>query len=794
MVRAMLVCAIASAMSLSACSDKKAAAAADLHGAQALYAKNDLAGALEAVDKAVRADPRNKDAHVLAGQVRASLGDLVPAITAFDRADRLDPNDKTARLKTIELLLGANALDAAASRINATLGDQPGNQDALAYRAVVEMRQEQREKARADAQKVLVPTPTHAVANAVVAEIALRDHHPDLALAAVDAGLGKHPDDPMLLRAQADALQMQNRPDEAIAIDRKLVTAAPANPLYRAVLAEAEAARVSVEAGETTLRAGVAAVPKSRPMRLQLVGYLGRHRGAPAAEAELRAAIAAAPDTSAYDLLLAANLAASGRSDQAADLLRAAVTRLGDNPARVEAQLGLARLSIGRNDTATASAVLDDILKAQPAETDALLLRAGLLLRRGEATRATADLLAVTGRQPTNAAAFDLLAKAFLQLGKADEAADALKRNADVKPNDLPATLKVVDLYASLGKVTEARAAIGRFVTRNPNGREGRAAEIRLLLAAKDWSAAQGKIDQLVRVPDSTALSTILTAEMKEARGQSAEAAALYKGLLSTEAPQRFDERAGRAFVRTALSAGQGTEAITFLDAFSSDQTGPKAAALHLLLGTLHAALGQDDKASDADQAAIRAAPTAVDGYVQKAAFLAQIKHVEEAVVTIDTGIAAGAPREPLLLAKAAIQTGAADPDAAIATYRAILAGNPSSVVAANNLASLLADRKPIDRGTLTLARDALVKLVRPDDAAIADTVAWADYRLGDFASAKTLLVQAGADHSTEAQVRFHYGAVLIASGEKDSGRNMIRTVLDRNFPGRPEAQELVDQ
>lgn len=794
MVRATLACVIAALVGLSACSDKKETAKADLRGAQALYASHDLAGALEAVDKALQADPKNKDARFLAGQVRASLGDLAPAIAEFDRVDRLDPNDKTARLKTIDILIGANALDAAASRINATLGDQPGNQDALAYRALVEMRQDQREKARADAQKVLVSTPTHATANAVVAELALRDNHPNLALAAVDQGLAEHPDDSMLLRSQADAFQMQKRPDEAIAIYRKLVAAAPANPLYRAVLAEAEATRLSVGAGEATLRAGIATAPKSRPMRLQLVGYLARHRDAAAAEAELRTAIAATPDDSAYDLILAANMAASGRSDEALTLLRAAVARLGDRPARAGAQLGLARLLIGKNDIAAASATLDEILKAQPADNEALLLRADLLLRNGDATRATADLLAVTGRQPTNTAAFDLLAKAFLQLGKTEDAADALKRNADVKPGDLPATLRVVDLYGSLGKVAEARAAIGRFVSRNPNDREGRAAEIRLLLVTKDWSAAQGKIDQLVRVPDASEFSTQLTAEMKEARGQTAEAAGLYKGLITAEGPQHLDERAARAFVRTALAAGQGAEAVAYLESLPSDQTGPKAPIVDLLLGTLHAALGEDDKASEANQAAIRAASTAVEGYLQQAGLLARTKRVDEAIKTVDTGIAAGAPREPMLLAKATLQNGAGDPDAAIAIYRDILADNRSSVVAANNLASLLADRKPLDRGQLTQARDALAKLVRPDNAAIADTIAWADYRLGDFASAKRLLAQAGADRSNDAQMRFHYGAILIASGEKDGGRTLIKTVLDRNFPGRTEAQDLVNE
>jgi hypothetical protein len=75
----------------------------------------------------------------------------------------------------------------------------------------------------------------------------------------------------------------------------------------------------------------------------------------------------------------------------------------------------------------------------------------------------------------------------------------------------------------------------------------------------------------------------------------------------------------------------------------------------------------------------------------------------------------------------------------------------------------------------------------------VLDTLAWSSYRLGDIDSAKKLLALANAGQSTIAQLRFHYGAVLIASGDRVKGQDIIRTTLNDNYPGRDEAYEMLN-
>jgi len=116
----------------------------------------------------------------------------------------------------------------------------------------------------------------------------------------------------------------------------------------------------------------------------------------------------------------------------------------------------------------------------------------------------------------------------------------------------------------------------------------------------------------------------------------------------------------------------------------------------------------------------------------------------------------------------------------------------PRSAVIANELTNALADQNPLDRPALRDARDMLQKSVSFKTMAMIDSLAWANYRLGEFQKAKDLLTQVKADQSSNPQLRFHYGAVLVALGDQAKGHGVIRTTLNDTYPGRDEAERMV--
>ena len=777
---------------LSGCSDQKRSASKEIEAAQALLDQGNTDKALPAILDALRVDKQNKRAHLLAGQIREARGEIDEAAREYFLADQLDRHDPAPRLKVVELLVDANALDAASVQVNAAFGDYPGDLDGMAWRALIDGRQGKATKAKRDASAVLAAAPANAVAHAALAEALLRDNQPDRALTEVEQGLVKNRNNAALLRLQALCFVRLNTPQKAIASYQALVATMPRSAPDRAALAGLQAEVGLVDAGEHTLRDGVAAAASNRQMRLQLATYLFQHGGAGSAERELRTAIANEPGGSVFDLARADLLVSDGRAETAAETLRSAANRLEGKPAKAAAVVGLARVLLSQNQPEAAKIALDDLLEKDATNDDARLLRATCLLQLRQAEAALADVLPVTSRRPSDSQPFLLLADVFRQQGKTDDARDALKRVVDLQPADLEAATRLASFCRSVGQADCAQTVLDAFVGRNPASLEGRAAAIRNAIAAKNWPAAQSRIAELRRQPKADALGSSLEGELDEAQGQFASAATAYARILQGGGSETPPLATADAYVRVSLAAGQGDAAVKLLVPLTTANNGALRLSTSLALARLYGRLGQLSEALALVDRVIAGQPKALEGYLRKAALLQESHDGAGARKVLSDGRAADAPPEPLLLARAALESDAGEIDTAIATYRELLAKEPRSVVAANNLVSLLADRKPLDVEGLRSARDMLVRLPNGGNAAVLDTLAWADFRLGDSKTAKSLLLQAGADTIAVPQLRYHLGAVLLALGETDPGRALLKTVLGQNFPDRPQAEALL--
>jgi Tfp pilus assembly protein PilF len=299
-------------------------------------------------------------------------------------------------------------------------------------------------------------------------------------------------------------------------------------------------------------------------------------------------------------------------------------------------------------------------------------------------------------------------------------------------------------------------------------------------------------LKRLYKTPGSEQTALRLDAEIKEGRELYTDAAELYRRLIIWKEDNRFDVSAARAFARTSIAAGQSLQGIDTLAPLATNVAPADLASYDLILATLYDSVGQADKTQALIEAAIQKGPAEPTPYLQQAAAFARKKEIAKALAVLDRGIAAGAPKEPLLLARAEVLNSDGQIDSMIVTYRDLLRINPKSAIAANELANLLADQRPLDKVALRQVRDLLQKNAHFKNPGILDTLAWSDYRLGDFKKAKELLNLANADQSSNLQMRFHYGAVLIALGEREKGQEIIKTTLKDTYPGRNEAEDLL--
>jgi tetratricopeptide (TPR) repeat protein len=778
---------------LSACGKQagtEKAASASLVNAQNLLRAGELQAARTEIEIAIKADSRVSNAHLLAGQIAEKLGDPQTALNEYLAADATGAGASDGRHAAAALLLRAHAYRLAEEWIARCLADRPSDKTMKAYRALLEERLGDRRRARADAEAVLAENPHQVVANAVLAEEALRRKDPAEALNKIDEGLSTDASDKMLLQLKAEAFSQQKSPDKAIEIYQALVAGDPTAPQYRAALAELAAQSASIAQGEKVLRAGIDVAPGDVEMHMQLVSFLTRHGEKEAALNELLSAIKAAPDSSAYDIALADFYARDGEFEAATRVLKDAIARTRSDSVKA-AKLALARLLMARDDVVAARAIVDDMLKASPTDDAVLAVRGQLLLKEQNPEAATRDFLSIAARQPANSTAYVLLADAYLQNDQPKEATAALKRALSLNPSNIGILRRMVDIQSGFGDAAEAYRAVDDFVGNNPDSRDGRALQIRFAIQNKDWVSAETVLPRLREIPESEQMAVELEAETREAQGQYADAARLYRQLLAWKENGTFDVAAAQAFARTSIAVGHASQATDTLTKYAPDVTRPEFVPYNLILATLFDSLGQVDKAQAVIDAAILKAPASPAPYLQQARAFSHRRDSQSALAVLGRGIAAGAPGEPLLLARAQVQNSDGQIDGAIATYHELLRANPKSAVGANELANMLADQVPIDTTALREARDLLQRNATVKNQAIIDTLAWADYRLGDPKAAKELLSRVKADQSSSPQLRFHYGAVLIALGEGAKGRNLIKTTLNDSYPGRSEAERL---
>ena len=115
--------------------------------------------------------------------------------------------------------------------------------------------------------------------------------------------------------------------------------------------------------------------------------------------------------------------------------------------------------------------------------------------------------------------------------------------------------------------------------------------------------------------------------------------------------------------------------------------------------------------------------------------------------------------------------------DKAIERYRAVLALQPDSIMALNNLAYALAVHKASPQEALPIAERAMT-LSGGRSLEVADTLAWIQHLLGRDADAARLLEAVVKSAPASAEIRLHAAVVFAAAGRLDDARAQLDEAL----------------
>ena len=696
----------------------------------------------------------------------------------------LRPDDVSDRLKLGKLLLLTASTNEALDLAKAGLDRDDRNAGLHALRAAVSLKLNDRAGAIREAQIALQIDHANADALMVLAVDRLEGGDSKGALSLLEDASFAENDNVSLQLLKIKLFEQTGDFNNVEAILKKLVDQNPRELGYRKLLANFYAEQHRIDDGEAEMRAFATANPSDSAAALELVRFLFKTKGAPAeARNELNNRIKAGGDIFPFKMALADMDFTEGDITACKQLLQELIGNAG-TPERVQmAKIALARMYVSRREFDLAETLTNDILQQDSHNASVLTIRAIVHLERSQPDAAVPDLVAALAYRPRSVELMSLLATAYERSGLTELAdkqfADATRASA-FDP-------RIAGEYASFlerrGGFARAEEILVELMKRQPENIQVMSALAQLRLARRNWSGAQEIAESLRRKNESGSADQIL-GEALIGQGQYADAIAPLK-----KAYQANPDGAQpiNALISAFLKANRKDEALSFLNSVVAKRPGSTNALV--LLGSMQLANGEVDRAIASYSDAIRAQPKDPIGYQALADLYQHQKNYDKAVSIVRKAV----QEQPdltvlhLTLANALEQNG--DYDSAISQYESVLDKQPGNLVAANNLASLLLDRRT-DGASLQRAQSIAAMLRKSQVPQFKDTLGWAKYRQGDYVAAASLCEEAVAVLPDQALVRYHLGMAYAALSQTDKASEQLKKALEL-APTGPVAEAI---
>jgi cellulose synthase operon protein C len=690
------------------------------------------------------------------------------------RVVELDPNDLEAKVKLARIMVAGGAGDAALKLVETANDSDKPYAPLHALKANILLRTNDPAGAVREAQRALEIDSSNVDATMLVAAKKVADGDTDGALKLLNALAATDPRDQLRISLQkVQVFVRKGDLPQAETLLRKLVTENPKEGALRAQLIQLYISAKRFDDAERELRTTADAAPTDTKVGMDLVRFLVSAKGAKAARDELNARIKAGGDVFDYQIALAELDFAEGSLAPATESLQKLSSAATAPDRKLLAQTKLAEMYLSKGNTVAAEPIIADILQKDRRNTVGLRLRAAIKIDQGQIDGAIADLREALNDQPKSADLLMLMAAAYERGGKNELAerqyADALKASG-LNPN---IALRYVAFLQRRGDFSHAEDVLGDVVARNPTNTQllGTLAQIRL--SRQNWIGALATADAVARLGDKTGLSDQIRASALAGQNKIDDSvAALEKA--HAAAPDAVQPVV--SLVSDYVRLGKADKAEALLQEMIKKY--PDSAEILVLMGQTKLAQNKNDDALKSYQAAIAKQPKDPNGYSALSDLYVREKNYNSAAEVIQAGLREQPGNLNFRFTSAGLQILKGDPTAAMAQYESILKDQPNSVLAINNLVSLILDTRS-DKQSLDRAISLAENLKSSAVPQFQDTYGWAQFKKGDAKSAVSTLEAAEVKLPTLAAVHYHLGMSYAAAGQPDKAAEQFKKALD---------------
>lgn len=711
-----------------------------------LIDKKEYARAILEFRNASRLQPKSAEPYYQAALAYLGMGDYQTAYLSLIRATELDPKHQGAQQKLAEIIgsnaagtRDANVLKSVEQRVQSALAILPDNADVLGALGVTEYLLGRPDDATKHLQAALQKFPKHLQSAKALATIKLNQND----LAGAEEVLRKVAQEPPQSAEAQVALgrfyEMNRRGSDAEAAYRRAVSI---NPGYGPALRDL--AQLQLRSGQK-------------------------------ADAEKTlVALSALPDKQ-YRPVHAIFLFEQGRQDEAIHEFERQVR---DDKEDREALSRLISAYFFTKRFPEAENTINAALKKNPKNSAALIQRCQLYVITSKFAEAQVDLNQVLKLQPDLPAAHYLLSKVYQARGQRPLRRDQLAETLRLEPNMLSARLELAELLLGSGGAKAAR----EILEQTPASQ----AQMLPVIIERNWTLLSlGDFAELRKGLDrsltqyKTAPDLLLQDGMLRLKNMDIRGARRSLEQVLAIAPRSVP--AVDALAKSYVMQRQPALALQTVMRYASQR--PDSAPLQHLLGNWLAANNRFDEARKVLNAAIAADPAFADARIA-AAYVELADRKLEAARSIFGSIPSSGGCIPCELGLAQVEEKAGNPTAAIPHYRKVLDIDPSNVPALNGLAYTLANQTDQIDEALKYAQQA--KELAPNNVYVEDTIGWAYYRKGLYASAVEHLRGAAAKEGMTVP-KYHLAMAYLKTGDTQRGQRLLQQAMSAD-PRVPEA------
>ncbi len=541
--------------------------------------------------------------------------------------------------------------------------------------------------------------------------------------------------------------------------------------------------RGSLEQGSVLVEEVMQSDPKSARAHALQASILNSKKQPEAALAELKVAADLAGARSNESIAYARSLMVVKRRDEAVAYLEKITT---DTPDFLPVPALLGQIAFSEKNDELATQHFTVVLAKNPVDMSSALMQAEIYLRGKQPDKAVEILEKVSTSLPFRPQLELALAKAYLSANKAAKAAAALDGALARMPELNEAGILRAQIHLQDGKVSDAISLLEAVRKRDPNN----AAVRDLLVGAYRGAGRNDDAIALLREKaegDQAPASRVELGQLLGSQGKLDEARSIFEGAHETF-PDNFAAVANLAAID--LSEEKGDVALKRIEGFITAH--PESSEAYTFKAGVEVSLKNTQAA---EQSLAKALELKADNALAYSLLL-QLKSGSgqevEALGVLERYLKVFPEDQQAALQRGYILQTIGRNEDARAAFTALIEAQPDFAAAYNNLALLELDGFANVEGAAVHARKA--RALDAAQPAIADTLGWIEWKLGNFPAALALLTEAAGKLEDNPEVQYHLGMAHYSMGQAAEAGVAFKKALaaGSEFPQKAEAEKYL--